>query len=692
MKKLLSVFYYLSFSILFCTAQKKEFNYGQVFGDIPAHISKSLPGITRWLDDDHYLERKDEGGKTVFVSVEAKTGNAVSYESPDTKIGAREDIPADAVNVEHSPDGRWVAYTKANNLFARELSTGKEIQFTHDGSQDIYNGYAAWVYYEEILHRNGHYQAFWWSPDSRHIAFIHFDEREVPVFPIYHSEGLHGFLENRHYPQAGDKNPKVKMGFVSVDDPRTVWAGFNENDDQYFHSPYWVPDGSSLWVQWMPRTQREIKIVAVDIHTGATKEVYDEKQGTWVTEKYISFLENGKQFILSSDKTGWNHLYLYKMNGELVNQVTQGDFSVTWIAHIDEKNMIIYFLARKENSARIDFYKIGFDGRGLTRLSFGDYTHDEINLSPHAKYFITTYSNISTPPKMALVDTKGKLIRELGDSKGDEFDRYDWAKTELRRVKSRDSLFDLPVRITYPLHFDPGKKYPVLIEVYGGPDLGKVYDRWSPDLREQWWAKEGMIQVWIDDRASGHFGKAGMNYIYRQLGKYETEDFMDCGRWLRQQSFVDTTRVCITGFSFGGYITCMALTYGADVFTHGLAYYPVTDWRLYDTYYAEKFMGTPQDNPDGYAITSALTYAKNYKGLLRIVHGTTDDNVHMQNTLQFINELEDLDRHFEMMIYPGERHGRSHWSSEKKKHSYNEDFTFFYNNLLNKRMPAFFRE
>ena len=192
--------------------------------------------------------------------------------------------------------------------------------------------------------------------------------------------------------------------------------------------------------------------------------------------------------------------------------------------------------------------------------------------------------------------------------------------------------------------------------------LGTMHDRWSDDLREQWWAKEGMIQMTMDYRSSGHFGKAGMNYIYGQMGKYEIEDFMDCARWLRKQSFVDTTKVCFTGYSFGGFMTCLALTYGADVFTHGIAYYPVTDWNLYDSYYTERFMGTPQNNANGYLLNSPLYYAKNYKGLLRIVHGNLDDNAHMQNTIQLANRLQELDKHFEMMIYSGVRHGRSHWT------------------------------
>lgn len=293
---------------------------------------------------------------------------------------------------------------------------------------------------------------------------------------------------------------------------------------------------------------------------------------------------------------------------------------------------------------------------------------------------------------MALVDAKGKLVRELATAKGAAFNEYAIPVTKLFRVKSADGLFDLPVTITYPINFDSAKRYPVLVSIYGGPNAGTVYDRWKPvGGTTQWWAQEGIIQVSFDNRSSGHFGKNGLNYIHRQLGKYEIEDYMDCGKWLRSQAFVDTTKLAITGGSFGGYMTCMALTYGANVFTHGIANAAVTDWQLYDTHYTERFMDTPQENADGYKNTAVMTYASQYKGLLRIVHGTTDDNVHMQNSIQLINKLQELNKHFEFMVYPNERHGIGANSANKAQHNRNEAFRFYYNQLLGKPLPAVFQ-
>ena len=375
------------------------------------------------------------------------------------------------------------------------------------------------------------------------------------------------------------------------------------------------------------------------------------------------------------------------MMGKLINPITEGDYTVGDIIKVDEKAKLVYYNARKENSARWDLYSATLDGKKTTRLSSGDYSFTGMNLSPSGKYFIITYSNISTPNTTVLADNKGKIIKELGNTKGTDFDNYALAKKELVRVKSADGLFDLPVLITYPINFDPNKKYPVLVSIYGGPNAGTVYDAWRTSPAETWWAQEGLIQVSFDNRSSGHFGKKGMNYIHRQLGKYEIEDYMTCGRWIKQQSWADNKKLCITGGSFGGYITCMALTYGADVFDYGVANSSVTDWQLYDTHYTERYMGTPLENPEGYKNTAVLTYISKYKGLLRIVHGTSDDNVHMQNSLQFINKLEDMKKHFELMIYPGERHGIG---SAKGIHNRTEAYSFYYRNLLGREIPDSF--
>lgn len=683
-------------------AQQKLFSFGELFQGQPTGLLQPLPSIRGWADDNHYLEWRKDGqtGTGMLMSVDVKTGEALPYEKNLQREEKKHDVGSMSVsgarNTTLSPDGNWAAYTKKdNNLYLFDRNSGHEYQLTHDGSENILNGYASWVYYEEILGRSSHYKAFWWSGDSKKLCFMRFDDSEVPVFPIYWSDGQHGFIEKEHYPKAGDNNPEVTLGIAGISDPRHItWAGFDPKNDQYFGAPYWTPD-NRLWVQWMNRGQDTLKIYEVDQADGSRKEIYSETQKTWIDldeANRIEFLDKGRGFLLKSDKDGWENFYRYDMNGKLLNQVTTGSFWGSSIVRVDEAGGWLYFRARHENSARFDFYKVKLDGSKLKRLSFGDYSHDDISLSPRANYFITTYSNLSTPPQMALADARsGKVIRVLGSMSGRNYNDYELPRAELLRVKSDDGIFDLPVQITYPVHFDSSKSYPVLISIYGGPNAGTVYDRWKNPLGPtQWWAQEGIIQVAFDNRSSGHFGKAGLNYIYRQLGKYEIEDFMTCARWLRKQSWVDSNKLAITGGSFGGYMTCMALTYGAGVFNYGIANSSVTDWQLYDTHYTERYMDRPSENPEGYKRTAVNTYVDRYKGLLRIVHGSADDNVHMQNSLQLIDKMEESGKHFELMIYPGERHGIGGNSFNKRRHLMMESFRFYYENLLNKPLPPQF--
>ncbi len=696
-----------------CFAQKKELTEDQMLRGEKTEIIQKLPQFLGWVDDSHFLINKrlhpDTSDKILLVdcktgketpstsdllkkpdsaslrAVSAKAGDLFLKESgrPEERLTRSADPE---INPTLSPDNNFVAFTRKNNLYSINLNTKKEIQLTNDGSEVILNGYASWVYFEEILGRSFQYRTFWWSPDSKNIAFMRMDDSKVPVFPLYSSDGQHGQLESNRYPKSGDPNPEVKIGVVSPEGSRVIWAEFNERDDQYFGMPYWSPDGQALWVQWMNRGQDNLKIFEVNLLRGTKKEIYDEKQVTWIDlddeGDRIMFTGKNKGFILKSDKDGWENLYWHNMDGTLKNQATKGEFWDTKIVKLDEAKQEIYFTARKENSTRADLYKVSFEGKNQHQLSFGDFTH-RIDLSPNNSYFITTYSNSSAPEKMSLADANGKLIKELGDAKGSEFNNYKLAKTEIVRIKSEDGLYDLPARITWPLNFDPSKKYPVLISIYGGPNDSEVSDGWQFSGQGQWWAKEGLIQVTMDHRGSGHFGKKGVNYMHRNLGYWEMKDWITIVKWLREHG-ADSTRIGISGFSYGGYMSCYALTYGAGYFTHGLAGGSVTDWSLYDTHYTERYMDKPEENPEGYRNSSALTHADKYKGLLRIYHGTMDDNVHMQNSIQLVRKLQESKKHFEFMLYPGGRHG---WKGNQSLHSTNENNMFIYKYLLNKEMP-----
>jgi len=697
-------------------AQTKVFDPADLLANkLPKNLRNNLPTFVKWLDDERVILNQkihpDSASKNYVMEV--KTGNLIEATAeqmkgavPPTKSvsvknndlfykngSIEKQITFDKVEEKNpifSPDSNFIGYTKGNDLYTYNLSTNKETRLTNDGSSTTLNGFASWVYYEEIFGRSTRYRAFWWNPNSKQLAYMHFDESMVPMFPIYNSEGQHGFVEETRYPKAGDKNPDVKLGFVNADGGSTVWADFNDKDDQYFGWPIWREDGSSLLVQWINRGQDHLKIYDVSPSKGSKKIMYEEEQKTWVDLEdgaggRIKFLKLKPSFILESDKTGWNHLYLHNNDGLLINSITSGNFTVLSVDLIDEKNGLIYFTARgKENSARRDLYSVKMNGTELKRLTFGDFNHAQTKLSPGGKYFVTNYSNANTPTKMSLLDNKGKLVKELGDTKGPEMNQYAIAKTELIRIKSDDGLFELPALVTWPANMDPNKKYPMLVNIYGGPNAGTVMDGWNWMADRQFYAQEGMIQVAFDHRASGHFGKAGVNYMHRNLGYWEMTDYMTMAKWFIANGQADPTKVAITGFSYGGYMSCYALTFGSSVFTHAMAGGSVVDWQLYDSHYTEKFMDTPAENPEGYKTSSVLVQVDKFKGVLQLVHGTMDDNVHMQNSIQLLSALEDRGKDVEFMLYPGGRHG---WRGAKGNHFSNLKTKFIYKYLLEKQVP-----
>lgn len=695
----------------FLAAQKKDFTEQQLLQNKMPRVLVPLPTIESWSNESITLSRKphpDSAGHQFLFDLKTRKEMAVRENNINKKNFAEKFIvvknndlyykngeaneirltndSALEKNPTFSPDSNYVAYTKNNNLYVFDLASKKEKQLTFDGNDSLMNGYASWVYTEEILGRASRYRAFWWSPDSKNIAFFKTNDAPVPVFTITNSAGQHGSVERERYPAAGDKNPEIKIGIIHLNDAHITWADFNEHDDQYFGMPYWKPNSSSLLALWINRDQNDLKIFDVNINTGSKNLFYEEQQKTWIDLDdldRITFLKNGN-FIMLSDKTGWRHLYYYNAEGKLINPITTGNFTVTGIKKIDEKNNKVYFIARGlENSTRVDFYSVQLNGKNLKRLTFGDY-NNRIEMSPSGEYFITTYGNADTPNRMELLDNKGNKIADLGDSKGPDFNNYNIAKTELIRVKSDDGLFNLPALVTWPLNMDSSKKYPVLISIYGGPNAGTVWDNWTFNPVREWFAKEGLIQITMDHRASGQFGKEGVNYMYHNLGYWEMKDYSTIVKYLIDNRHADPAKICITGFSYGGYMTCYALTYGADVFKYGMAGGSVTDWSLYDSHYTEKFMGTPANNPKGYKSSSVLTWASKYKGMLQIVHGEIDDNVHMQNSLQFINLLENDKKDFEFMIYPGARHG---WGGNKGLQFYNLKTRFIYKYLLEKPVP-----
>jgi dipeptidyl-peptidase 4 len=703
---------------------RKSLSYDQIFKGAEPRITRPLPSVTGWADDRRYLEtKKKEGDEYARIyAVDAETGKDTVYRDLNrfkatlgqgfdaaSPASATEDftkliyvkdkdlyfldVPsgvfrrltettAEEQNPTISPTGNAVAFTRGNDLYVIDLATGNETRCTQDGSPTILNGYASWLYYEEVLGRVSRYRAFWWSPDGTRLLFFRFDDAPVPVFSLAGATGQHGYLEQARYPKAGDPNPRVRAGLVAAGGGPVAWADLDDLADQYLGTPFWSPDSRQVLLQWMNRSQDTLKLFALNPKTGKKREVYTEHQPSWVEWiDQVTFLKKGKEFLLLTDRDGWMHLYHYGADGTLLRQLTKGEWSVAALQTVDEKRGMVYFTAKKESPTRTDLYRVGLNGKGFERLTFGPYTHT-VRVSPAGECFTTSYSNAATPSKLAVCRSGSGVLRELGDSKTDQFEQFALAKTEVFTIPASDGLA-LPASWVLPVDFDPAKKYPVLISIYGGPLSAGVADRWG-GLQDQWLAQEGMIMLSVDHRGSGAYGKQGAALMHRRLGYWEMRDYGDAALWLKRQPFVDTSRICITGGSYGGYVTCLALTAGAGVFTHGVALFSVTDWRLYDSHYTERYMDTPEQNPEGYREASVMAHAGKYRGGLFIVHGTMDDNVHMQNSIQLIDTLQNLNRHFEFMVYPGERHG---WGGPKAGHLRMETYRFYYRALLNKQFP-----
>jgi len=706
----------------------KKITYEQAYLDAKPHILKPAPlipmsrtPIRAWLDDEHYLfsERNEEEERTKLYKVNTKTGkktlfidydqiqetfpkglkanqpsgftddysgllysfeNDLYYYSLESKKLKRlTATPEEEKNPRFSPNGRYIAFTRKHNLYLLNVESRLEYQFTSDGSDTIYNGWASWVYYEEILGRSSRYAAFWWSPDSSRIAFLRFDDRPVPTFPLFRARGTHGELEIERYPKAGDQNPKVRLGVVAVPRGKVVWADIDEESDHYATWPFWFTDSSKLTFQWMNRDQNNIKIYTVDLKTGKKKEIFDEQQSSWVEFfEDLYFFKDGSGFLLRSDVDGWSHLYYYDLEGKLKKRLTEGKWTVTGISLVDEKNKKVFFTARKDKTTETHLFQAKLNGTDFKRLTKEPGTHS-VYLSPGGSYFIDRFSSIRTPSRQDLYQTDGTFLRNIEESRTPLMEEYTMGKKELFSFPTGDG-WTLPAYWILPPDFDENKKYPVLFTIYSGPGSSSVSNSF-PSLSSLYAAQEGIIIFSVDHRGSGHFGKKGMSLMHRSLGKWEMHDLIEAVKWLHKKPFVDKKKIGITGGSYGGYTTCLALTYGADYFTHGYARSSVTDWKLYDTVYTERYMDRPSENKEGYEFGSVMTHADKFKGILFLSHGVMDDNVHLQNSVQLIDKLIDLGKKFEFMLYPDQRHG---FKDKKRTHSNRHYVDFWFKNFLNR--------
>ena len=666
----------------------KRFSEAEQLNSFPEGIVKPSP-MPMGFDGNTLRYR---AGREMYAW-SLKDGRQTPVAAEPRMMGARQEALVEGwVNPTWSPDSSKIAFTLGGDLYSVDVRTKHVTRHTYDGSDLILNGYASWVYYEEIFGRPSMYRAFWWSPDSKVIAFYRFDNSEVPMFPIYSAKGKHGTLNQTRYPKTGDPNPEVRLGFVSAGGGEVVWADFDPKEDQYFGTPFWSGDGKKLMVSWMDRAQDNFRLYSVTPATGSKVLVYTEHQDCWIDwMEDMLFTKEG--IYITRDFTGWQQIYFLSYDGAKFEQLTTGNNWGVHLLQVDKR--YLFFTAKREATTRVDIYRLDLRSKDLQRISYGPYNFAGVQVSPDGKTVAALASNYRTPTQLVAitVPSRGdvdpaKHVTVIYDSKGPEFDKYAIALPELVYVTMRDGV-KVPAAVTWPVDFDAHKRYPVKVNIYGGPDNPQVREGWRGlSMGNQWWANHGVIQVTLDNRAGGHFGKKGVESVYRYLGVLELQDFCDGIDHFRKMSFVDENKIGVEGFSFGGTMTALCVTEGNEHFQYGIAGGGVYDWGLYDTHYAERYMDRPQDNPDGYAASRVMDRVGNYRGdatnMLRITHGKGDDNVHFQNSLQLIDKLEQDHKDFELMIYPDGMHG---YRGDQGMHSSLQDYKFWYRYLLEQPLP-----
>ncbi|HVV54041.1 MAG TPA: S9 family peptidase [Mucilaginibacter sp.] len=572
----------------------------------------------------------------------------------------------DARTAELSPDGSMVGIERGGNMYDYNFANSKETQLTSDSTSDngIFNGHYDWVYEEEF----GQAQAWNWSPDNKYIAFWQFDERPVPEFQMTNFEGQHPEYVHIPIPQVGDNNPKVRIGVIDVHTGNKVWLTPDETGDFYIPRIYWTSDPDVLALMTLNRAQNHMKLYFFNVKTGEHHVVLEEQNDTWVAifnfytnvNDMVYFPEGLREFFWVSDRSGYYHIYRYNYDGKLLNQVTKGDWDLIKVTGINPKTKTIYYLSAEASPLEQQLYSIRFDGKKETKLTQVPGYHD-IDMSPNTKYYIDDYSNVSTPQHVQLSDDQGKELKMLEDNKdvSDFIKAHAYSPTELFKFKTSDGV-ELDASMIKPFNFDPAKKYPVVMDIYGGPESHAVFNRFGSSGWAQWLAQNGYIVVDVNNRGIANYGSKFLKIVYKQLGKWESHDFVETAKYLSTLPYVDSANMAIMGGSYGGYSTTFTLLTHPGVFKVGIANSPVTDWRLYDDVYTERYMGLLSDNEAGYKQSSDMTHAADLKDHLLLIHSMSDDNVHPANTMQLLTALTNAGKDADLRIYPPGAHGAAY--------------------------------
>jgi dipeptidyl-peptidase-4 len=556
-----------------------------------------------------------------------------------------------------SPLSDKVAFVRNNNIFISEINSNKEYQITTDGKRNaIINGMPDWVYEEEFKLTKG----YEWSSDGKYIAFMRFDEKNVREFSIPMYDSLYPTPYTYKYPKAGEENSKVTVWVYNLDSKVIKQFDTGKETDQYIPRIKWTSDANVLGIIRLNRLQNHVEVLCANAATDECKVIYNETNKCFISEigdDFINFLPDRKGYIVFSERDGYSHLYLYDMSGKLIRQLTKGNFDVTGLNGIDTKNQLIYYSGTEDSPLDRSIYAVNFDGTKKQKISNKKGT-STIEFSNDFKYYILTWSDANTPFLVTLHHIGGKEIRVLEDNNRmvNKLKTYKKTEKQFISIPVSDNLL-LNAYIIKPHDFDSTRKYPVFINVYGGPESQEVTNSW--DNGAGWLhmlAQMGYIVVCADNRGTDGRGEAFRKATYMQLGKFETEDQINAARYLGTLPYVDKSRIGIFGWSYGGYMVALCMTKGHGLFKAGISVAPVINWRFYDTVYTERFMRTPQENPEGYDDNSPINFAGDLQGKYLVIHGSADDNVHLQNTMMFVDKLVEDNKDFEMAIYTNKNH------------------------------------
>lgn len=585
-------------------------------------------------------------------------GDLYYYDLASAKSKKLTNTDAFETDARFSPKGNYVSFIREQNLYALALNSGKEIQLSQDGGGVIKNGMAEFVAQEEMSRMTG----YWWSGDETKIAYTRVDEspvKEAIRNEIYADEVK---LFNQRYPFTGTDNVKIQLGVVKLNNQHVDWIDLGKDEDIYIARAKWLKDSKTLSYQWQNRSQQTLELRFYDSESKKQKVALTENSDTWINLHFdLVFLKDKKHFVWASERDGFKHLYLYRTNGQLVRQITSGDWAVDSLKGIDEKKGIVYFAGRKDTPLESHLYSAPLFKKGDSKRITEEGQYHNVVLAKDNKTFIDTSSSVNKPKSAALRKVNGEFITWLEENKLDNSHPLtpylsNLATPEYGTLKADDGQI-MHYRLFKPTNMSAGKKHPVIVNVYGGPHAQRVTNSWrSKNLYFQYMAQQGYVIFQLDNRGSYNRGKKFEDAIYKNLGDVEVSDQIKGVEFLRTLDYVDAKRIGIYGHSYGGYMALMTMFKAGDYFTAGVSGAPVTDWALYDTHYTERYLGHPDTNAKGYEASAVFPYTDGLKGPLMIYHGMADDNVLFTHATKLFKQLQDSEKQFEMMTYPGSKH------------------------------------